>query len=351
MSVFGKVPYKNHARRHLPGGSDPLPGFDIAMRRPTRWGTGLFPASLDLGFPIGLGPGLTGVARTLRFRGGYIWQPPEDGPDLVAGSGITVLYPHTGPSFEWIGGRIHVITNCVLDRYWAASPIRSSPFGGSYGDITVPSGTHDNDFVVIAGITNDDSDTITWSSPIGAEQYGWDVAGIGHLGYAFHQFGTFTGAITASYSGTNAAGSFTTWYDGHPGYTVGAVVAENEAGAAIFPGTRDKGIRLELTDDVAAGSTVMIVVATQDFDAPLVDTVPTQGNDNTWDPFTEGLPYIYTDGSGTTSTYIDAPNPKIPMWYGGGQWWEFVGPWTQYNDRSANKDIDGGRAYSDNYYG
>ncbi len=286
----------------------PPPTDLIQMRPPALMGWCMYPAAVTT----------PDVTPTLRCRGAYAYRLDED-LDLVAGDFLNVSYNwRSGAFYKWVGARAHLVTGLKMDTYNIDNPNGSNPHFGSRGSYFNPTPYVHNFFMTYMAVTNDDTDTVTWTAPaaVGAEQYGWDVSGAGHIGYAFHDFtGTGTNsADTASFSGaaTEKEGSITTMFAetlGAP-VTVGAMVGENETTQI------SRGVPIELTQDVPAGSVMIIVVASQDWEFSQDSDFVTGGGDpvQTGWGFQDQRPFVYARaGSQNVET--------TPHYFANGQWW------------------------------
>lgn len=233
-----------HGRDHYLVGSDPSE-------------IGLAPASL-MGAVIGQARLTTG----LGIYQGTLYIPDHDGPPLEAGETISVSFSHFEPAnhFPWIAARVHLIDGLQVTDYNYIHPWEANPW---FGGVASPSGGPEtwDKFTTFAVVTNDDGETATWTFPSSGthvEQYSWDVTGVGHIGYLLHDFTVAheTGSVTVAYSGASTERDGTHNYNLGGPVTVGAVIGANTA-------TNQNLVVVTLTDDVPAGSQLLIVAASQ----------------------------------------------------------------------------------------
>lgn len=251
MTEAARIPW--HGNAHRLGGPDPHD-------------TGLHTASL-----MGLAVGGSFLSNGFGFMGAHLYLPDRDGPPLEAGEQITVSYAHAAPPghFHYIACRIHVVTGLEADDYNYIEPHQSDPWRGSVGsyELSDPFPVFGGmvGLVSIAAVTNEDGDTVTWTYPdtgAEAEQFAFDMtaAGSGHIGYSFHDFGSphVSGDVTAAFAGTatEREGSFV--FLRSAAFAMGDVVADD---ALDDPDAITNHIDLILTDDVPAGSQLLIVGA------------------------------------------------------------------------------------------
>lgn len=231
-----------HGRNHRLRGSDPVE-------------IGLGPSAL-----MGQVMSAAVIANGLAFLSGTLWLPDRDGPALASGETLTIDYSHYDPPahFSWMAARLHIVSGLEDERYAYLNPWESAPWDGGIGSYASGSFTY-HDFVSVVAVTNDDGETVTWSGAIAsAEQYGWDPAGIGHIGYVFHDFAApTTNSLSASFSGSSTQRAGAIQFNSRTGaVTVGDVVAEGTATDTVRLG-------LTLTEDVPAGSQLILACAAQ----------------------------------------------------------------------------------------
>ncbi len=285
----------------------------ISMRRPALMGLMMGGAAIPIAgmdYP------------TLRVRSGFAYRP-DITEDLVAGDKIVVDYlHHSGPRFGWLAVRLHLVEGLTLNDYHLHEPGLSDPFDGSIGSYTATT-TFDN-FTSFMAVTNDEGETVSWDNGVGAEQYSWDPTGVGHIGYAFHDFSVspFTGTITASFSGSSTQRSGAIGFSKGTPVTVGTMVGENEI---LAPGdSTTKQIDVTLTDDIPAGSVVIVVVASWDFDP---DGASASFGDEDVTDDVELRPFVTFERS-----IFDDRAERIPHFYSKGQWWPVGYPYEGRSD-------------------
>lgn len=248
-----------HGRDHRRGGADPIP-FDVFLAPSGLMGRVMFEARLaDISFGL---------------SSGVLYVPSNEGPPVETGDTIRSSYAFADPDpsfFDWIGSRAHIVTGLSTSVYRPVEPWESDPwFGrgsssttGASATITHLGSNWNGFFYAFCAVSEDDSDVVHFQTPGLAvdddEQYGWDVPGVGHIGYMFHDFNTSeTGDLTVSFaSGAGPRKVF--------GYIrmsrTGAVTVGAMAGETTGTGTSQSVITL--TDDVPEDAGLMVIGATQ----------------------------------------------------------------------------------------
>lgn len=252
----------------------------IAFARPDVMGQVLSAAALSNG---------------LRVFCGVLYQP--DGP-LKSGELVGVDFSHwPGDNFAWLAMRVHSIQGLTAVEYDRTQPWLSDPFNGSIGSYGpgIPSRLW-NKFTSFLALTNTSGDVVTWTHPFAAaEQFAWDLAATGHIGYAFHDFAaspvTDVASATFGSSSTEKVGAVQ-FNDSTGAVTVGATLGSGTT-------TGSKRLSVTLSADQPAGYAAMIVGAAKTTETggvsdsrnrPLV--LLDRGNH----PVTTKVPYQYLDG-------------------------------------------------------
>lgn len=253
---------KIHGRDHRRGGADPIP-FDVLLAPSSLMGNVMQAARI--------------VEISFGLNGAVLWLPSQEGPPVESGEFVRVGYMHADPTgirhFEWLATRLHPVTGLDASVYRQTEPWQSRPWNGSIGVATTGNpvtltpapfgGNWNGYFYGMVGVSNDDGDVVHFQSAGGAinsdEQFGWDVTGVGHIGYLFHDFTTSdTGNITVSFaSGSGSEKRVSIQRSIRTGaVTVGSVVAEDDL-------LTTNSLTPSLTDDVDPGSGVIVVTASQ----------------------------------------------------------------------------------------
>lgn len=164
------------------------------------------------------------------FNGGYLYIPAREGlrpsgDALDAGDQIEASWAHADPRnnhFNSISVRVHdlngwedftrIPTFDEPDIYYPSDPWESTPWagstsaGGTGASFTVapffssPWDTNGFKYCIV-GVSDSPGDVVSYSGAVtGTEQYSFDLAGYGHVGYSFCLVPFGTGNITISFA-------------------------------------------------------------------------------------------------------------------------------------------------------
>lgn len=257
MTLFGKTPYKDHARRHQVGGSDEIP-FEVRMRPPHQQGSVMLPMRAYEGNGRSSGVMTAPLVLPDRTYEGVPWE---------SGEIIGIEWQHVDWGFLHRQARIHLITGGELDTsvYFVDTPWRGSPYasGISTAGSSLPSDTYSGLYCLQA-VNANGGDSFSWTGSGGltlseSETFSFDFDEGGgfeaHYGYTFVNI-SGTGVISiSSSSSTGRVFGYTriSVASGSPDFST--IVAEE------LTETGSKAEKLvTLTDDIPAGSQIVPVV-------------------------------------------------------------------------------------------